>query len=425
MELLLKGAEIFLDGRLEKADMRVSGGIISEIGDHISCGGDGRVIDFSEMTILPGLADVHVHLREPGFSYKETIKTGSLAAAHGGYTAVCAMPNLDPVPDSMENLQKELDIIARDAVIDVFPYGAITCGEKGEALADMDAMANNVVAFSDDGKGVQSEGMMRAAMVKAKALGKLITAHCEDENLLTKGWSVHSGDFAAKHGLTGNLSESEWSEVKRDLLLAGETGCGFHACHISSKESVELIRRAKKAGVDATCETAPHYLALCDDDLRDEGRFRMNPPIRAKADRDALMAGLLDGTVDMIATDHAPHSAEEKSGGLAGSLNGIVGLECAFPVMYTALVRGGVIPLSKLIDLMCLNPRRRFKLGSEDGIEVGKRANFAVFDLKSAYKINSGEFLSMGKATPFDGWRVYGKCLMTVLGDTIAWEEKR
>lgn len=423
MELIIKGGNVFIDGEFKVCDVRLSDGVISEISDSIAALNDERVIDASNRIVIPGLADAHVHLREPGFSYKETIKSGSLAGAHGGYTAICAMPNLNPVPDSVEHLRAEQEIIDRDAVIRVYPYGAITVGENGEALSDLEGMAQGVCAFSDDGKGVQSGSMMRRAMERAKALGKLITAHCEDESLIDKGWSVHDGEFAKTHGLVGNRSESEWKQVERDVELAYETGCGYHVCHVSTKESVELVRQARAKGADVTCETAPHYLALDDSLLEDSGRFRMNPPIRTKEDRAALIAGILDGTVAMISTDHAPHSAEEKSRGLAGSLNGIVGLECAFPVMYTSLVRSGIITLEKLIDLMSLSAKRRFKLGGEKGIGVGERGDIAIFDVENEFTVSSDEFLSMGKATPFDGWKVYGRCLMTICDGKIAWEE--
>jgi dihydroorotase len=421
MELVIKNGNVFTDGKIKNCDIRIKNGLIAEIGEGVSCDADMCAIDAMGKLVIPGLSDAHVHLREPGFSYKETIKTGTLAAAHGGYTTICAMPNLDPVPDSYDNLYEEQEIIYRDAVVRVYPYGAITKGEKGQELSDLEDMTELAVAFSDDGKGVQSDDMMRSAMIKAKELGKLITAHCEDESLLTKGWSVHEGKYSKEHNLIGNPSESEWKQVERDLRLVRETGCGYHVCHVSTKESVELVRKAKAEGVDVTCETGPHYLALCDEDLQDDGRFRMNPPIRSREDRDALIAGILDGTVDMIATDHAPHSAEEKSGGIAGSLNGIVGLECAFPVMYTTLVKGGILPIEKLIDLMSFAAKRRFNLAGANGIKVGETADIAIFDVENKFKINSDTFLSMGKATPFDGWEVYGKCLLTLCGGEVAW----
>ncbi len=360
-------------------------------------------------TILPGFCDVHVHFREPGFSYKETVRTGSLAAAAGGYTAVCAMPNLNPVPDSPAHLRTETEIISRDAVIGVYPYGAITVGEKGETLADLDGMAPHVVAFSDDGKGVQSADLMRLAMTEAKRLGKIVAAHCEVNELLFGGY-VHAGAYAAAHGHAGICSESEWRQIERDLLLARETGCAYHVCHISAKESVALIREAKRSGVDVTCETAPHYLLLDDHDLREEGRFKMNPPLRSLADREALLEGVLDGTIDMIATDHAPHSAEEKAKGLAGSAFGIVGLETAFPLLYTNLVKCGVLTLEKLLELLVANPRARFGLPAGDG--------FSIWDLEAAYRIDPDTFLSKGRATPFWGFEVFGRNLLTVYQGT-------
>ena len=354
---------------------------------------------------FPGFCDVHVHFREPGFSYKETIKTGSLAAAHGGYTDVCTMPNLNPVPDSVENIKAQLDIIERDAVIGVHPYASITVGQKGECLADLDGLKDLCIAYSDDGRGVQSDEMMESAMIKAKANGKMIVAHCEVNSLLFGGY-IHDGEFCKSHGMKGICSESEWKQVARDLELVRKTGCSYHVCHISTKETVELIREAKKEGLDVTCETGPHYLVYNDMDLKDEGRFKMNPPIRSEADRQALLAGVLDGTIDMIATDHAPHSAEEKSKGLAGSNMGVVGLETAFAVMYTNFVKTGVMSLERLVELMSTNPRRRF------GIDLGN--SYTVFDLSKEYTVDPRAFLSMGKATPFEGARLYGECLLTV-----------
>lgn len=358
-----------------------------------------------EYAVFPGFCDVHVHFREPGFLYKETIKTGSLAASHGGYTAVCAMPNLDPVPDSVEHLRAETDAIKKDAVISVYPYGAITVGEKGEELSDLEGMAGSVIAFSDDGKGVQDSEMMRCAMLKAKSLGKLIVAHCEDNSLLHGGY-IHDGEYARSHGHRGICSESEWGPIKRDLALAAETGVGYHVCHISCKESVDLIRKAKAAGVDVTCETAPHYLLLDESVLEEDGRFKMNPPLRSASDREALIEGILDGTIDVIAADHAPHGIEEKSRGLEKSPFGIVGLETAFPLLYTNLVKTGVITIEKLIDLLAVNPRRRF------GIPMGN--DHTVWDLSEKYVIDPNDFLSKGRSTPFEGYEVYGKCVLTV-----------
>ncbi len=357
-------------------------------------------------TIFPGFCDVHVHFREPGFSYKETMESGSRAAARGGYTAVCAMPNLNPVPDSPEHLQQELNLIRDSAVIRVYPYGAITVGERGEQLADLEGLSRDVVAFSDDGKGVQDPEMMRSAMITARGLGQIIAAHCEDNSLLRGGY-IHDGAWAAAHGHRGICSESEWRPIARDLELAAETGCAYHVCHISCRESVELIRKAKRSGVDVTCETAPHYLLLDENDLREEGRFKMNPPIRSRDDREALLEGLTDGTIDMIATDHAPHSPEEKSRGLEGSAFGIVGLETAFPLLYTGLVRRGILSLDRLVELMAVAPRKRF------GLPLG--ADFCVWDLDEVSRIDPADFLSQGKATPFEGWEVFGKCVLTVM----------
>lgn len=363
--------------------------------------------------IVPGLCDVHVHFREPGFSYKETIASGSAAAAHGGYTAVCTMPNLDPVPDSAEHLQVQLDAIDKSAVIEVIPYGAITVGEKGERLADMEAMSDKVCAFSDDGKGVQNDEMMREAMTAAKRLGKIIAAHCEDNSLLFGGY-IHDGEYAKSHGHRGISSASEYKQIERDLRLAEETGCAYHVCHISTKESVELIRQAKARGVDVTCETAPHYLVLCDEDMQEDGRFKMNPPLRSREDKEALIEGIKDGTIDMIATDHAPHSAEEKGRGLEKSLMGVVGLETAFPVLYTELVTKNIITLDRLVELMSFKPKERFGIDTEN--------DFAVFDISEAYKIDPKDFLSMGRATPFAGREVFGRCLLTVHNEKVVYK---
>ncbi len=367
-----------------------------------------------QYAVFPGFCDVHVHFREPGFSYKETIRTGSLASARGGYTAVCTMPNLDPVPDSRENLQKQLDLIRRDAAIHIYPYGAITVGEKGEQLAALVDMAGDAIAFSDDGRGIQSDDMMRQAMLQAKSLGKLIVAHCEVNSLLHGGY-IHDGDYARKHGHKGICSASEYEQIARDLRLAEETGCQYHVCHISAKESVELIRQAKARGVDVTCETAPHYLVMNDGDLQEDGRFRMNPPIRSEEDRLALIEGIKDGTIDMIATDHAPHSQEEKAKGLEGSAFGIVGIETAFPVLYTHLVLPGIITLEKLIELLAVNPRRRF------AIPLGE--DFTVWNLDKEITVDPSLFLSKGKATPFTGWKLKGECVLTVCNGTVVYRK--
>lgn len=362
-----------------------------------------EIFNLDKYTILPGFCDVHVHLREPGFSYKETILTGTLAGLKGGYTAVCSMPNLNPVPDCPKNLQIQLDTIKKDAKIAVYPYGSITMAQAGKKLSDMDGLAKDVIAFSDDGRGVQSTEVMRNAMQKAKSLGKMIVAHCEDNTLLFDGY-IHDGQYAKTHGHRGICSESEWKQIERDLKLVEETGCAYHVCHISTKESVEIIRQAKKSGIDVTCETAPHYLALDENDVKEDGRFKMNPPLRSPQDRIALIEGICDGTIDIIATDHAPHSDEEKSRGLQKSAFGIVGLETAFPVLYTYLVRKKIITLNKLLELLTINPRTRF------GIPF---SGYSVWDLKQSYTIDSREFISKGKATPFDGIKVYGKNLFT------------
>ena len=363
------------------------------------------VFDDSRYTVFPGFCDVHVHFREPGFSYKETMVTGSRASARGGYTAVCTMPNLKPVPDSVEHLNEQRKLIEEGACIHVYPYGAITVGEQGEVLADLEGMAPNVIGFSDDGKGVQSDDMMREAMKRAKALGKMIVAHCEVNDLLRGGY-IHDGEYAKEHGHRGICSESEWAQIARDLELVKETGCAYHVCHISTKESVEIIRKAKAEGIDVTCETGPHYLVMDDSFLKEEGRFKMNPPLRSAEDREALIQGIIDGTIDCIATDHAPHSAEEKGKGLEKSAFGVVGIETAFPICYTYLVKSGIITLEKLIDLLVTNPRNRF------GLPNG--SDFTVWDLEAVDVVDPADFLSLGKATPFEGWQIQGKCVATV-----------
>ena len=364
--------------------------------------------------ILPGFCDVHVHFREPGFSYKETINTGSRAAAHGGYTAVCTMPNLNPVPDSVEHLDEQLKIIESDAVINVYPYATITVGQNGQKLSDMKGVANNCIAFSDDGRGVQSAGLMREAMLKAKSLGKMIVAHCEDNSLLHGGY-IHDGEYAKKNGHKGICSESEWGPIKRDLQLVRETGCAYHVCHISCKESVELIRQAKAEGLNVTCETAPHYLILDDSNLQENGCFKMNPPLRTSEDKQALIEGIKDGTIDMIATDHAPHSAEEKGKGLEKSAFGIVGIETAFQLMYTYFVKTEIISLEKLIELMAINPRKRFNIPL-------KNTDYTIWRLDEKIKVNPNDFISKGKAMPFDNYELYGKCYLTVCGGKIAYK---
>ncbi len=374
------------------------------------------VSNFSDCVIFPGFCDVHVHFREPGFSYKETMVSGSKSAARGGYTAVCTMPNLNPTPDSLVNLNIQLKLIEDGACIHVYPYGTITVGEKGEEMADLEAMAPYVCGFSDDGRGVQNDDMMRAAMKKAKALGKMIVAHCEVNELLRGGY-IHDGNYAKAHGHRGICSESEWGQIKRDLELVREIGCAYHICHISTKESVELIRQAKAEGLDVTCETGPHYLILDDSDLQEDGRFKMNPPLRDKADRLALIEGIVDGTIDMIATDHAPHSAEEKAKGLEKSAFGVVGLETALAAMYTHLVKPGIISPERLTQLLVDNPRQRF------GLPLG--LDFSVWDLNKAYTVDPAEFRSMGKASPFTGMELYGRCLLTVCDGKIVWQENK
>ena len=426
MYSILKNARVFTGHEPVRFDVLVKDGVIAALGSSLAVPAGAEVFDFSgysDPVIFPGFSDVHVHLREPGFCYKETIASGTLSAAAGGYTTVCAMPNLNPVPDTAEHLAVQLEAIERDAVVNVIPYGSITMGEKGGLLSDAADMAGRIAGLSDDGKGVQSTELMRLAMKKAKELDLILTAHCEDESLLCGG-CIHEGEYAREHGHIGISSASEWAQVERDMELVRETGVRYHMCHLSTKESLDIIRRAKAEGLDVTCETGPHYVTLCDDDLQEDGRFRMNPPLRAAADRDALIEGLLDGTIDMLATDHAPHSAEEKSRGLDGSLFGIVGLETAFPVMYTKFVRTGIMTLERLIDLMSVKPAERFGAGCALPIAEGRIADLTVFDLGEEYEIDPQQFLSKGKATPFAGDRVFGRCLMTMVKGKTVWERK-
>ena len=419
MDCILKGANVYLDGSFERADLLISDGIVSFIGNNPINQGV-TVYNFHNCVIFPGFTDVHVHLREPGFSYKETIASGTASAARGGYTTVCSMPNLKPCPDNVKALKEQLHIIGKDAVINVYPYATITVGQRGEQLSDIDEMKELCIGYSDDGRGVQSEEIMLAAMRKVKSLDKIIAAHCEDNSLLYGGY-IHDGEYAKLHSHKGICSKSEWGPIKRDIELVKKTGCKYHVCHISSKESVELIRNAKREGVNITCETAPHYLTMHDMMLKEDGRFKMNPPLRSKEDMQALIEGIQDGTIDMIATDHAPHSAEEKSRGLEKSLMGVVGLETAFPICYTKLVKTGIITLEKLIELLNVNARKRFSIGAE--IKVGDLAELTVFDLNEEYTIDSNEFLSKGRATPFEAEKVFGKCKMTISGGKIVYKD--
>ncbi len=418
MNFILSGATVFMDGKFQKKDIAVSDG---KVVDASSLKDKPDVVYFVDSCyIFPGFTDVHVHFREPGFSYKETISTGSKAAAAGGYTAVCTMPNLNPVPDTLENLKKQTDLIKENAVISVYPYGSITTEQKGEKLSEMDELSDIVIGFSDDGRGVQNEELMKSAMLKAKELNKIIVAHCEDNSLLNGGY-IHDGEYAKAHNHKGICSESEWKPIARDIELLKETGTSYHVCHVSTKESVELIRKAKACGVDITAETAPHYLVMNDSMLEEDGRFKMNPPIRSEQDRLALIEGIKDGTIDMIATDHAPHSAEEKGKGLEKSAMGVVGLETAFSVLYTKLVKEGIISLEKLISLLHNNPNKRFSIDKE--FKTGYPANFTVFDLNETFEVNPEKFQSMGRSTPFKNEKLIGKCKMTVHDGKIVWND--
>ena len=405
MLMNLSGVHCWRGGEFVAADVSI---------DVSSCDAGVPAIAADHCFLFPGFVDVHVHLREPGFLYKETIATGTAACARGGYSDVCAMPNLNPVPDSPEHLAPQLEAIKKDACIRVYPYGSITVEEKGEVLADLDGMAKDVIAFSDDGRGVQDEEMMRTAMLECKRLNKILVAHCEDNSLLRGGY-IHDGEYAKAHGHRGICSESEWGPIARDLKLVKETGCKYHVCHISTKESVELIRQAKTEGLDVTCDTGPNYILLSDRDLQEDGRFKMNPPLRSEEDRKAILEGILDGTIDMIATDHAPHSAEEKSRGLEKSAMGVVGIETAFPLLYTYLVKPGLLTLERLIELMAVAPRKRF--------DIPMTEDFSIWDLSKEYTIDPADFLSKGRATPFAGWNVFGENLMTIVGGKIVWQK--
>ena len=420
MRMLLKGGQVYENGHLVPMDIEVTDGIVTGRGQAIASNFD-QVFDCRGYAVFPGFADVHVHLREPGFSYKETIESGTKACARGGYTVVGAMPNLNPAPDCDAHLRIQEEMIADQAVIRVIPYGSITLGQKGEGeLTDIEGLAQRVIGFTDDGRGVKDADTMREAMEKCKAADSIIAAHCEDMSLIPAGGAIHDGEFARTHGIPGIPSESEWGPIARDVELLRQTGCRYHVCHVSTKESVEIIRRAKAEGIDITAETGPHYLLMCQDDLQDLGRFKMNPPLRDREDMEALVAGLLDGTIDMIATDHAPHSEEEKGKGLAKSAMGVVGIESAFPLMYTYFVETGLMSLETLMDRMVYAPKQRFRLGG--GIDIGNRAEITVFDLNADKVIDPADFLSKGKATPFEGWKVHAECKLTICGENVAYE---
>lgn len=418
--IVLKGGRVFSGGKSFEADVVVCGDRIAEVTPEAAILPGDKVVDCRGRWVSAGLVDLHVHLREPGFSSKETIATGTAAAAHGGFTTVCAMPNLEPAPDTLENLRRETAIIERDAVVKVLPYATITRRRAGREIVDFAALKPYVAAFSDDGSGVQDDGMMLAAMRAAAANDCIIAAHCEVNSLLHGGY-IHDGAYAAAHGHKGISSESEWRQIERDIKLAEQTGCRYHVCHISTKESVALIRDAKRSGVRITCETGPHYLTMCDADLREEGRFKMNPPIRSAADRNALIEGVQDGTIDVIATDHAPHTAEEKSRGLAGSAMGVAGLETSFAVIYTKLVMAGIISPERMIELMAEAPRRIFALGG--GLAAGEKADIAVFDLDNEFTVDPATFLSKGRSTPFEGWRLHGQTILTLVDGRTAYRD--
>lgn len=421
MTILVKNALVYTGDCFKKSDVLIKDTKIVSIGASIFKNGVDLTIDAQDKYLIPGFVDVHVHLRQPGFSYKETIKTGAKSAAKGGYTTVCAMPNVEPVPDSVDNIKIQTDLIEKDACIKVYPYASITKGRKGGGeLVDFGSLKNTAVAFSDDGTGVQDKQTMKNAMLECKKIDKIICAHCEVNDLLHGGY-IHDGEYCRLHNHKGICSASEYEQIERDCALAKETGCQYHVCHISTKESVEIIRNAKKDGVNVTCETGPHYLTMCDMDLQEDGRFKMNPPIRSQEDRLALLEGVLDGTIDVIATDHAPHSADEKAKGLAKSAMGVVGLETAFAVLYTKLVKTGILPLEKLINMMSVRPREIF--GFDGGkIEEGQVADLALLDLDTKWTVNPDDFETMGRATPFEGWELQGKNILTICEGEIVYE---
>ena len=421
-KFLIKGGTVVAEGVSRKADVLIADGKIAAIEESIIADEQTEVFDAEGCVVTYGLADVHVHLREPGYSAKETITTGTRAAAHGGVTTVCSMPNLQPAPDAPETIAIEQQMIDEQAIIEVLPFATISSNRAGRELADIEALRPLSVGYSDDGNGIQTEPLMREAMKRIAAVDGIIAAHCEDDSLLHAGY-IHDGEYAHIHGHKGICSESEWGPIKRDVELAQREGCRYHVCHISTKESVEIIREAKQKCAHISCETAPHYLVLCDSNLKEEGRFKMNPPLRAAEDKAALIDGIKDGTIEVIATDHAPHTAEEKSRGLKGSMMGIVGIETSFAICYTHLVRKGVITIEKLIELMSENPRRIFRLGG--AMQVGERADIAVFNTTKPYTIDTAEFLSMGKATPFEGEEVYGRCMLTLFGGKAVWKENK
>lgn len=420
VDMILTGAKVWYEGAFVERDVLVEGGKVVDVARSIAPREGVRVVDGAGKVLLPGLVDMHVHLREPGYGYKERIATGTRAAAKGGFTVVCPMPNLNPAPDSPRHLKEQLAIIERDAVIEVLPYATITTARKGDECVDFEALAPRVVGFSDDGTGVQSAQVMERAMEGVAKTGKILAAHCEVESLLNGGY-IHDGEWCRAHNHRGICSESEWGEVKRDIELAERTGCRLHVCHISTKESVELIREAKRRGARVTCETAPHYLALCDEDMREEGRFKMNPPLRSREDMEALRKGVADGTIDVIATDHAPHSAEEKSKGLEKSAMGVVGIETSLAAIYTFMVGGGIISLERLVEVMSLTPRRLLGIG--EGIKVGEPLDATLVDLRSEYNVEPSEFVSMGKSTPFEGMRLRGEVLLTVAKGAVVYEK--
>ena len=419
--MLLKGGLLVGGGSSMKGDVLIENGLIADIAPSIDVVDEAtEVVNVEDCVVTYGLADVHVHLREPGFSAKETIASGTLAAAHGGYTTVCAMPNLSPAPDAVETIAVEQQMIDEQAVVEVLPFATITTGRRGEQVVDVEALKDLSCGFSDDGSGVQIDEVMLDAMHRVAAVDGIIAAHCEENSLLRGGY-IHDGEYAKAHGHKGICSESEWAPIARDVEMVAKTSCRYHVCHVSAKESVEIIRQAKKRGLPVTCETGPHYLVFSDADLQEDGRFKMNPPIRSAEDRDALLKGIQDGTIECIATDHAPHTAEEKSKGLKGSTMGVVGLETAFAVTYTHLVRTGMITLEKAVELLCDNPRRIFRLGG--ALRKGERADVAVFDVRKPYKVDSQTFLSKGKSTPFEGMEVYGRCVMTLYNGKMVWKE--
>jgi dihydroorotase len=425
MKLLIKNGNILChNGEMQTVDIRIEEGKIAEIGKHLKASGE-TIMNADGKLVAPGFIDVHVHLREPGGEQKETIETGTLAAARGGFTTICAMPNTKPVPDTVEHLKNLKERIKENAHVRVLPYASITVKEAGQELTDFESLQKEgAFAFTDDGAGVQNAGIMLKAMKKAAALQASVVAHCED-NTLVFGGVVHDGVFAKTHNIQGIPSVCEAVHIARDVLLAEAAGCHYHVCHISTKESVRTVRDAKKAGIHVTAEVTPHHLLLTEEDIPGlDANYKMNPPLRSKEDREALINGLLDGTIDCIATDHAPHTIEDKQAGIYKAPFGIVGLETAFPLLYSRFVQTGIFTLKKLVDWMTIKPAEIFKL-PYGRLEEGAAADLVIIDLNLEKEIVPQHFASKGRNTPFGGWKCKGWPIATFVNGKLVWQEGR